>query len=66
MQDESAARAEESPKRCEDCGALLERRRPSSPADAQPTAEADGDREYDHRGILLPKRTRVGGIIVPQ
>jgi hypothetical protein len=23
-------------------------------------------REYDHRGVLMPQRTRIGGIIIPQ
>ncbi len=27
---------------------------------------AEEIREYDHRGIQLPRRTRVGGIIIPQ
>lgn len=22
--------------------------------------------EYDHRGVLMPRRTRIGGIIMPQ
>jgi hypothetical protein len=24
------------------------------------------DREYDHRGIAMPRRSRIGGIITPQ
>jgi hypothetical protein len=26
----------------------------------------EADREIDHRGVVLPRRTRIGGIIVPQ
>jgi hypothetical protein len=51
--------------KCPHCGANV-------PSDAQPLprpfakpASAE-DREYDHRGILLPRRARVGGIIIPQ
>ncbi len=29
-------------------------------------AGTEEHREYDHRGILLPRQTRVGGIIIPQ
>jgi hypothetical protein len=28
--------------------------------------EKEDDREYDHRGVLMPRRTRIGGIIMPQ
>jgi hypothetical protein len=28
--------------------------------------EKHDDREYDHRGVLMPRRTRIGGIIMPQ
>jgi hypothetical protein len=45
---------------CPACGgALVERAElPSSPAHAAP--------EVDHRGIVLPRRHAVGGIITPQ
>jgi hypothetical protein len=29
-------------------------------------AKKEDDREYDHRGVLMPRRTRIGGIIMPQ
>lgn len=53
------------PRLCAHCGAPVS---PDSPRLAQPTTNeaAAEDREYDRRGILLPQRTRVGGIIVPQ
>ncbi len=44
---------------CPACGgALVERE--SVPAPAKPAAEVD------HRGIVLPRRHAVGGIITPQ
>jgi hypothetical protein len=36
---------------------------PTKPAAAKKNEE---DREIDHRGVVLPRRTRIGGIIVPQ
>lgn len=30
------------------------------------TQKKEDDREYDHRGVLMPRRTRIGGIIMPQ
>jgi hypothetical protein len=36
-------------------------------AGAGPAGDASGTPpEFDHRGIRLPARTRVGGIIIPQ
>jgi hypothetical protein len=35
-------------------------------AAALAVAEKSEDREYDHRGVLMPRRTRMGGIIMPQ
>ncbi len=32
---------------------------------SQTTPEYE-DREYDHRGVAMPRRTRMGGIITPQ
>jgi hypothetical protein len=61
--------AHRAPNECPHCGKPLEQ--PESTA-AEPagkkagTAIADQPREYDHRGIALPRRTRVGGIITPQ
>ncbi|HEX4020142.1 MAG TPA: hypothetical protein VHX63_03265 [Acidobacteriaceae bacterium] len=50
---------------CAQCGAVLAARNQKTAAPI-PTASKDPDREYDHRGVLLPRRTRVGGIITPQ
>ncbi|MHB8302179.1 MAG: hypothetical protein ACYDC6_04970 [Acidobacteriaceae bacterium] len=43
-------------------------RRKTGPAPATEAAVDDrqDDREYDHRGVALPRRTRLGGIITPQ
>ena len=47
---------------CPACGgALVERARP--PDSGQPGAPAA---EVDHRGIVLPRRHALGGIITPQ
>lgn len=58
---------------CPHCGAA-----PTAPPfENQPAATEDAsaqnasrhgelEREYDHRGVLLPRRARVGGIITPQ
>jgi len=35
---------------------------PTEPSAAQNTE----DREIDHRGVVMPRRTRIGGIIMPQ
>ncbi len=44
---------------CPHCGGKL-------PAHPQQATAQNSDREYDRRGVLLPQRTRVGGIITPQ
>lgn len=45
----------------------MERNQSKIPASTVPkTEKAEDDREYDHRGILMPRRTRIGGIIMPQ
>ena len=36
---------------------------PTKPAAAKKIEE---DREVDHRGVVMPRRTRIGGIIMPQ
>jgi hypothetical protein len=46
---------------CPHCGSLL-RTEPSPAVEHTQNQE----REYDRRGVLLPRRTRVGGIITPQ
>lgn len=49
---------------CSGCGQPI-RSGPNERAVGEP-ATAEEAREYDHRGILMPRRTRVGGIITPQ
>jgi hypothetical protein len=51
--------------RCPTCGALIEKQQPSStgPLVAEKQEEV---REIDHRGVVMPRRTRIGGIIMPQ
>jgi len=54
---------------CERCGAAVE---PAAlcaacrEAESREKAAAAMEPEFDHRGIRLPARTRVGGIIIPQ
>ena len=53
--------------RCPVCGNPLQPGLP--PKDVAPASSLSApqeQRERDHRGILLPRRTRVGGIIMPQ
>jgi hypothetical protein len=51
--------------RCPTCGVPLEKenQNPSEPSAAE---KKDEDRETDHRGVVMPRRTRIGGIITPQ
>ncbi len=42
----------------------LEEQAQVAPVDAEDRDQLD--REYDRRGVLLPARARVGGIITPQ
>lgn len=54
---------------CPNCGAPIgsqEKAPPVSATTGSLSSLKETDREYDHRGILLPRRTRVGGIITPQ
>lgn len=54
---------------CPKCGATTSQKElsPLTPVAFQTSAEnLEQDRDYDHRGIQMPRRTRVGGIIVPQ
>jgi hypothetical protein len=46
------------PEICPHCGHPANEKFPT-----HPPAEA---REYDYRGVLMPQRTRIGGIIIPQ
>jgi hypothetical protein len=37
------------------------------PNPTKPTAAKKNEvREIDHRGVVMPRRTRIGGIIMPQ
>jgi len=51
--------------RCPTCGAPMGNQEPSAtkPSAAKKNEE---DREIDHRGVVMPRRTRIGGIIMPQ
>jgi hypothetical protein len=59
---------------CSGCGQavravkeILDAGRAVTCADCQALAIASNpDIEFDHRGVRLPARTRVGGIIIPQ
>ncbi|HTU50190.1 MAG TPA: hypothetical protein VMF56_06330 [Acidobacteriaceae bacterium] len=54
----------QSDSRCPTCGAPMEQQpSPTEPSAAKKQEEA---REIDHRGVVMPRRTRIGGIIVPQ
>lgn len=59
----------DSPKLCPHCGQAISMPEPnaSDVPNNRPgkTAETSA-REYDHRGVALPRRTRMGGIITPQ
>jgi hypothetical protein len=48
---------------CPACGAPIEKQHPTEPSVAQKQEE---NREVDHRGVVMPRRTRIGGIIMPQ
>jgi hypothetical protein len=47
-------------------GAPVEENEKKDPVSPAPIPEKHEDREYDHRGVLMPRRTRIGGIIMPQ
>jgi len=51
--------------RCPTCGAPMgnPQHDPTEPSAAKKHEE---DRETDHRGVVMPRRTRIGGIIIPQ
>jgi len=51
---------------CPVCGTPIQPGPPQNdalPASCSPAPQEE--RERDHRGILLPRRTRIGGIIMP-
>jgi hypothetical protein len=56
------------PQKCPHCGKPLKDTEDRGRKSAEPTPETtmEQPRETDHRGIALPRRTRVGGIIMPQ
>ncbi|MGC9291900.1 MAG: hypothetical protein ACP5EP_04155 [Acidobacteriaceae bacterium] len=58
----NATTLEEAALLCPGCAATL---RKKCQDEHQPAAHGP-EREHDHRGVLLPRRTRVGGIITPQ
>jgi len=37
-----------------------------SPVAPSPVPKNEDEREIDHRGVVMPRRTRIGGIIMPQ
>jgi hypothetical protein len=60
-------------KACPHCGQPIEDPSPDKVAAAEEPLAAEKSRtaspqgaEFDHRGVRLPARTRVGGIIIPQ
>jgi len=50
---------------CPHCGKSIPAPQ-NAASQSEDVTKANADREYDHRGILLPQRTRMGGIITPQ
>ena len=58
-----------SPEVCPHCGKPIrgkERNNLDSPNNPAGETDKTPGREYDHRGIAMPRRTRMGGIIIPQ
>ena len=53
---------EASPEICPRCGQPV----PQKSTEQSPAREQDVAPETDHRGVALPRRTRLGGIIIPQ
>ncbi|HET9101469.1 MAG TPA: hypothetical protein VFN62_13830 [Acidobacteriaceae bacterium] len=51
--------------RCPTCGAPMEKPQ-HDPTELSAARKQEEDRERDHRGVVMPRRTRVGGIIMPQ
>jgi hypothetical protein len=51
--------------RCPTCNAPLKKQQTDSPEPGNPETN-DEVPEIDHRGIVMPRRTRMGGIIMPQ
>ncbi len=38
----------------------------TNPAEPSAAQKKEDDREIDHRGVVMPRRARIGGIIMPQ
>ncbi|MHB1672621.1 MAG: hypothetical protein ACYCSP_00070 [Acidobacteriaceae bacterium] len=51
--------------RCPACGAPMGKQEPN-PAEPSAAQKKEEARETDHRGVAMPRRTRIGGIIIPQ
>ncbi|MHB1960533.1 MAG: hypothetical protein ACYCO5_16085 [Acidobacteriaceae bacterium] len=51
--------------RCPTCGAPTGKQEPN-PAGPSAAQKKEEDREVDHRGVVMPRRARIGGIIIPQ
>lgn len=52
--------------RCPACGAPAGADQQKGPVAPSPVPKKEDDREYDHRGVVMPRRARIGGIIIPQ
>jgi hypothetical protein len=50
---------------CPTCGAPLGKQQPN-PTKPSAAKQQEEEREIDHRGVVMPRRTRIGGIIMPQ
>jgi hypothetical protein len=50
---------------CPTCGAPMGKQ-PSNPTEPFAAKQQEEARETDHRGVVMPRRTRIGGIIMPQ
>lgn len=48
------------------CGAPMEKQQPDRLAEPTAAQKKEEDRETDHRGVVMPRRTHIGGIIMPQ
>jgi hypothetical protein len=41
-------------------------KQPANATGHSSSQKKEEDRETDHRGVVMPRRTRIGGIIMPQ
>lgn len=51
--------------RCPTCGAPM-RKHQHELTESSAAKKMEEERETDHRGVVMPRRTRIGGIIMPQ